>query len=175
MEWKEIGADLWGATFDGAVTISALTRLYKLMLAEAAVARGDIVPGVMRCARCKFKLTRVNLYVNSGTTGAGNSQTEPCPNGCGPLWPVTWEQEAREGYETMERLFVRAEAAEKATVMPIPLTADQVVRLWHLDAETHSKDCAFDWFAAGVAAAERAHKVTVGALPDPSSSSETAR
>lgn len=25
----------------------------------------------------------------------GETHTEPCPNGCGPLWPQTWEQNAR--------------------------------------------------------------------------------
>jgi hypothetical protein len=64
-----------------------------------------LVPGIMRCAKCKFQLTRTNLYVNSGTTGPGNSETEPCPNGCGPLWPVTWKQWAEEGWQTAERYF----------------------------------------------------------------------
>lgn len=76
--------------------------------------RADVVPGVMHCARCKFRLQRVNLYVNVGTVGAGDNDTEPCPNGCGPLWPVTWEQEAREGYKLAEDLFERAKRAEDA-------------------------------------------------------------
>lgn len=76
--------------------------------------RVDVVPSVMHCARCKFRLQRVNLYVHVGTVGAGDNDTEPCPNGCGPLWPVTWEQEAREGYKLAEDLFERAKRAEDA-------------------------------------------------------------
>ncbi|MGP5283034.1 hypothetical protein ACTXNJ_17840 [Pseudomonas helleri] len=65
----------------------------------------DFVPGCMRCAKCNFRLQRVNLYMGSGTTGPGDSKTEPCPNGCGPLWPITWEQEARECWAAADSLF----------------------------------------------------------------------
>lgn len=75
---------------------------------------GNFVPGVMHCAKCKFRLNRINLNVNSGTVTAGDNKTEPCPNGCGPLWPITWEQEAREGYTALETMFERAHAAEQA-------------------------------------------------------------
>lgn len=70
----------------------------------------DLVPGVMRCAKCEFQLVRTNLYVNSGTFGPGDSKTEPCPNGCGPLWPVTWRQWAEEAQKTAERFFDEAKA-----------------------------------------------------------------
>lgn len=66
--------------------------------------RSDLVPGIVRCAKCAFQLHRTNLYVQSGTVGAGDSKTEPCPNGCGPLWPVTWETWVREGWAEAERL-----------------------------------------------------------------------
>jgi hypothetical protein len=67
-----------------------------------ASANGQFVPGVMCCAKCKFRLVRTNLYAANGTLGAGDNNTEPCPNGCGPLWPVTWEQEARECWALLE-------------------------------------------------------------------------
>lgn len=62
------------------------------------------VPGVMHCAKCKFRLVRTNFHTVDGAITAGDNQTEPCPNGCGPLWPVTWEQEARECWERLEAL-----------------------------------------------------------------------
>jgi hypothetical protein len=62
-----------------------------------------LVPGVMYCAKCDFTLTRTNLYVNHGTTGPGHSKSEPCPNGCGPLWPMTWEKQAAEWYRELEK------------------------------------------------------------------------
>lgn len=71
-----------------------------------------LCPGQMRCAKCKLELTRRTLFVQSGAIGAGSSETEPCPNGCGPLWPVTWEQEARACYAAMDRLFDEKQRAE---------------------------------------------------------------
>lgn len=83
-------------------------------MTNPAEPRDDLVPGVMHCAKCKFQLVRTNLYVRSGTTGPGDSKTEPCPNGCGPLWPVTWRQWAEEAQATAERFFeeVKAERAK---------------------------------------------------------------
>lgn len=83
-------------------------------------AAGNLVPGQMHCARCKFQLTRVNLYVGNGSVGAGDSKTEPCPNGCGPLWPVTWEQAARDAWAAGEALFERAKEAEDALAAVSP-------------------------------------------------------
>lgn len=64
-----------------------------------------IVPGVMHCAKCKFVLTRRTLNVNCGTVSDGNNKTEPCPNGCGPLWPYTWKQMAESYGERLEKQF----------------------------------------------------------------------
>jgi hypothetical protein len=74
----------------------------------------NCVPGKVHCAKCGFTLVRTNLYVNSGTTGPGGEETEPCPNDGNPMLPVTWEQEAREAWKINEQLFDRAIAAEKA-------------------------------------------------------------
>lgn len=78
-----------------------------------------VVPGVMRCAKCEFRLQRVNLYVGNGTVGAGDNRTEPCPNGCGPLWPVTWEQEARECWKLLVQQHERMQAASAPNVPDI--------------------------------------------------------
>lgn len=60
------------------------------------------VPGVMRCAKCKFRLHRITLYMGDGSVGAGDNKTEPCPNGCGPLWSCTWKDEATENLSICE-------------------------------------------------------------------------
>ncbi|MCA0214568.1 MAG: hypothetical protein LCH79_15490 [Proteobacteria bacterium] len=94
---------------------AALESALRLVLAQRVPQPApDFVPGVMHCARCKFKLHRMNLNVNVGTVTAGNNKTEPCPNGCGPLWPVTWKQEADDCMKSAESLLDRAVAAEKA-------------------------------------------------------------
>lgn len=87
--------------------------------AQMQQGRADLVPGVMRCAKCAFQLVRTNLYVATGTVGAGDSKTEPCPNGCGPLWPVTWKMWAEEGWAQAERYF-------EALCAPHPAAGDKV-------------------------------------------------
>lgn len=84
--------------------------------AGADVRRSDLVPGVMHCAKCKFQLNRVTLCVSDGNAYAGDNKTEPCPNGCGPLWPVTWEQEARNCWKTLEEMHERLQAAPAAGI-----------------------------------------------------------
>ena len=82
------------------------------------VRRAELVPGVMHCAKCKFQLNRVTLCVSDGHAYAGNNKTEPCPNGCGPLWPVTWEQEAKNCWKALEEMHERLMAA--AAPQPSP-------------------------------------------------------
>ncbi|MFI8981472.1 hypothetical protein [Ectopseudomonas khazarica] len=64
----------------------------------------SFIPGQMHCAKCKFQLTKKVLCMGSGTIGAGDNKTGPCPNGCGPLWPVTWKQADQENQEIIGRL-----------------------------------------------------------------------
>lgn len=78
---------------------------------QASSRRADLVPGVMHCAKCKFQLNRVTLCVSDGNAYAGDNKTEPCPNGCGPLWPVTWEQEARKSWTALEEMHEKLVAA----------------------------------------------------------------
>lgn len=79
----------------------------------------SIVPGVMHCAKCDFRLVRKNLYVLDGTVGAGGSEPEPCPNGCGTqLAPVTWEQDAREAWKRLEDMVEQAQAASPDAIGP---------------------------------------------------------
>lgn len=103
-------------THEGEPPEQALARLVRveIQMAELHKPRQDLVPGVMHCAKCKFQLTRTTLCVADGNAYAGNNDTEPCPNGCGPLWPVTWEQEARSCWKGLERMHDRVVAAERA-------------------------------------------------------------
>lgn len=106
--------------------------------------RTDTVPGKVHCSVCGFSMVRTNLYVNSGTTGPGDERTEPCPNDGNPLLPVTWEQEAREGWKVCEQMFDRAVSAEKALVASLAtLKAENekeggpiVDTIWHAEGQT---------------------------------------
>lgn len=104
--------------------------------------RSDLVPGIVRCAKCQFQLVRSNLNMHDGTVTAGDSKTEPCPNGCGPLWPVTWETWAREGWAEAERLHLE-NAALSAQPSPGgqgdgPMSRQQCIDLWMQTDEDHS-------------------------------------
>lgn len=81
----------------------------------AAAPPRDVVPGAMACARCKFRLQRMVMDASTGAIGVQDGrEPERCPNGCGPLWPVTWEQEAHELGRRLEHFFDRAVNAERA-------------------------------------------------------------
>ena len=51
------------------------------------------VPGRMRCAKCALI-----------TSGGYSANPSNCPNGCGPMWPVTWKELAFELSDTNKTL-----------------------------------------------------------------------
>jgi len=68
-------------------------------------------PGVLRCAKCDFRLIKTTL------TPAGafaNNEPDTCPNCNVPMWRVTWQDEAHDAYKTAESQVARALEAEKA-------------------------------------------------------------
>ncbi|WP_336241171.1 hypothetical protein [Citrobacter freundii] len=88
----------------------------KLEAAEKRIAElqsDAIAPGIMRCAGCGFVLTKNNINMAAGTITAGDSKTEPCPNGCGPLWPVTWKEQALQMRDDSESWFLELQDAKK--------------------------------------------------------------
>ncbi len=50
-----------------------------------------IATGILRCTECSFVEAKSIISVTAGTITTGNSEPEPCPNGCGQLQPVTWK------------------------------------------------------------------------------------
>jgi hypothetical protein len=42
-----------------------------------------------------------------------------------------------------------------------PLDERDAIRLWHENADAHKRESAFEWFAAGIIAAERAHGISM--------------
>lgn len=72
------------------------------------------VPGIMHCAVCNFSLQRITLFVKSGTAGAGNHEPEDCPNGCGPMAPMTWKMRAEQNSDLLEQQFERIQGLEAA-------------------------------------------------------------
>ncbi|MCW4985685.1 MULTISPECIES: ead/Ea22-like family protein [Enterobacter] len=98
----------------------------------AELSSAVIAPGIMRCAGCGFVLTKNSINMAAGTITAGNSKTEPCPNGCGPLWPVTWKEQAIEMRDSSEQWFEELQEARhrivELTEKPIGWTDEQELR-----------------------------------------------
>lgn len=93
-----------------------LALLDELEAAErrnAELSSSVIAPGIMRCAGCGFVLTKNSINMAAGTITAGDSKTEPCPNGCGPLWPVTWKEQALEMRDSSEQWFEELQVARQ--------------------------------------------------------------
>ena len=93
----------------------ALALLDELEAAEKRIAEQQsaiIAPGIMRCAGCGFVLTKNSINMAAGTITAGDSKTEPCPNGCGPLWPVTWKEQALQMRDDSEQWFIELQQAK---------------------------------------------------------------
>lgn len=51
-------------------------------------AAAELAAGVLHCARC-------GLHVSLVRKAYEQAKAEGCPNGCGPLWSMTWEQHAK--------------------------------------------------------------------------------
>lgn len=90
------------------VGVSANLSLRSIKHAEAVEAENVElrkivhVPGQWRCAKCKFVVHKMVMCASTGNVGLkADTKTEPCPNGCGPLWPVTWKEDA---FQCGERL-----------------------------------------------------------------------
>lgn len=69
----------------------------------------NLAPGVLHCAKC-------GLHASLIGKAYGQAKEEGCPNGCGPLWPLTWEQhvqrlEAR--VSELETELMRASASRR--------------------------------------------------------------
>lgn len=72
------------------------------------------MPGVWRCAKCKFRLVQSNLNALDGTITPRDEPGDTCPNCKHPLWRVSWREEATENLLLAERLMERVALLEAA-------------------------------------------------------------
>lgn len=61
----------------------------ELQVRIAELESSGIASGILRCTECSFVQTKNNISITPDAIVIGNSKPEPCPNGCGPLQPVT--------------------------------------------------------------------------------------
>lgn len=126
--WKE-------AFDDGADETAVRLRKDDLAVADDVLAALDkpahpvFVPGVLRCAKCEFRLVKTTLNIANGTASA-NNEPDTCPNCNVPMWRLSWEDEAREAYKVAESQMDRAIAAEQKLKEPhLVLLPDDMTRL----------------------------------------------
>ncbi|MGM7980369.1 hypothetical protein [Yersinia enterocolitica] len=128
-----VHADLLEKAADHITSIESQLETARKRITE--LENAALVPGVLHCAKCNFQLSKTNLYMKSGTTGPGDNKTEPCPNGCGPLWPVTWRLWAFDASATADKYFDELKAAEaRLSAANEKLKGEQVPVTW-TDAE----------------------------------------
>ncbi|HFZ0536208.1 TPA: hypothetical protein ACIJO6_001536 [Klebsiella aerogenes] len=63
----------------------------ELQVRIAELESSGIASGILRCTECSFVQTKNIISITPDAIVIGNSKPEPCPNGCGPLQPVTWK------------------------------------------------------------------------------------
>lgn len=73
----------------------------------------SLVPGVLQCAKCQFRLIKTTLNVADGNAYA-NNEPDVCPNCNVPMWRVSWRDEAEYSYKVAESQLERALKAEDA-------------------------------------------------------------
>lgn len=69
------------------------------------------VPGHLECKKCGCLLISKTMYMKSGTIGM-NNKPETCPNGCGPMWKVTWQDHSKKLAEQAEKMFEKIRILE---------------------------------------------------------------
>lgn len=72
-------------------------------------------PGVLRCAKCDFRLIKTKLTPSGAFA---NEEPDRCPNCDVPMWRVTWKDEAHDAYKTAESQMDRALEAERKLAHP---------------------------------------------------------
>lgn len=82
----------------------------------------EFVPGQFQCPTCMFSLSSNLISATTGAVAPNTAETEPCPNGCGPLVKLTWrelgESTLRQLTQVSKRLFAMERAWPEGYVMP---------------------------------------------------------
>lgn len=102
------------SVFDAAESrISSLAgEVERLTKERDELHRKVYAPGVWKCAKCNFRLLQANLNAADGTVTVRDAPGDKCPNCEGPLWRVSWKDEANENLDIGEQQVARAVAAE---------------------------------------------------------------
>lgn len=102
------------------------------LLAELErLSASQIVPGVLKCVKCDFRLIKTTLTPSGAYA---DEKPDTCPNCDVPMWKVTWKDEAQEAYKVAESQMKRALEAERK------LAADNTEMVQHLRQLARKQD-----------------------------------
>ena len=82
--------------------LALIAALEQAQKRNAELEVGVKFPGVMRCPKCDFSRTHINVTPTGNY--AGESVPEHCPNGCGSMWHDTYKRQYSELYDHKEQL-----------------------------------------------------------------------
>jgi len=71
------------------------------------------VPGAFRCAKCDFQQTSLSADACTGIVHPNRSASGPCPNCNVPMWPITWEEDAKNAWHYLNEEMKRTRQLEQ--------------------------------------------------------------
>ncbi|MDK1885855.1 hypothetical protein MKR03_06745 [Klebsiella sp. K5-210] len=74
-----------------AASAELVEALEKAQQRIAELESSGVAPGILRCTECSFVQTKNIISLTVDTITTVESESEPCPNGCGQLQPITWK------------------------------------------------------------------------------------
>jgi len=110
--------------------LAMVEALEKAQQRNAKLESSGTAPGILRCTECSYVLTKNIISVTADTITTVKSEPEPCPNGCGPLQPVTWKALAIQLMATTKQGVSDLLEANRriAELEPIRAAAEKLVR-----------------------------------------------
>lgn len=128
---NEFGESLYVKADNVLALVEALEKAQQRI---AETESSGIASGILRCTECSFVQTKNIISVTADTITTGNSEPEPCPNGCGRLQPVIWKalaiqlmfttkQGVSDLLEAKKRIAEQEEAEQKLCAANVTLDA----------------------------------------------------
>lgn len=89
------------------------------------------VPGLWRCAKCKFELVQATLNARDGTVTARDTPGEKCPNCQSPLWRVTERDARQEAQHECDAMWEKGRSAALAQVADFLMSDAETGGSWY--------------------------------------------
>ncbi len=87
--------------------------------------RCKYVPGQLRCKKCGCSVVSRILSMKSGTVGI-DSKPKDCPNGCGPMWKISWPDHFKDYAKGMDKILDKERAKSKKLDEEVQIARDRL-------------------------------------------------